>query len=197
MFEKMIETQTKKQEHKLERWMKKHDSEHPFPDDVVLHENIDYIGDGKACHMMDVYIQNKNEKETGKLLPVLINIHGGGFLLGKKEVNRLFCADMCQRGFAVFCLEYPLVPEVNIFKIFRDLTVGINNVAGLAEDFGGDPERIYLCGDSAGAYLCVYLAAMQRNPDMAKVAKVPKIVPEVKALGLISGMFYIHKPDNI
>ena len=109
MFEKMIETQTKKQEHKLERWMKKHDSEHPFPDDVVLHENIDYIGDGKACHMMDVYIQNKNEKETGKPLPVLINIHGGGFLLGKKEVNRLFCADMCQRGFAVFCLEYPLV----------------------------------------------------------------------------------------
>ena len=66
-----------------------------------------------------------------------------------------------------------------------------------AEDFGGDPERIYLCGDSAGAYLCVYLAAMQRNPDVAKVAKVPKIVPEIKALGLISGMFYIHKPDNI
>ena len=197
MFEKMIETQTKKQGHKLERWMKKHDSEHPFPDDVVLHENIDYIGDGKACHMMDVYIQNKNEKETGKPLPVLINIHGGGFLLGKKEVNRLFCADMCQRGFAVFCLEYPLVPEVNIFEIFRDLTAGINNVAGLAEKFGGNPERIYLCGDSAGAYLCVYLAAMQRNPDMAKVAKVPKIVPEVKALGLISGMFYIHKPDNI
>ncbi len=43
MFEKMIETQTKKQEHKLERWMKKHDSEHPFPDDVVLHEKYQLI----------------------------------------------------------------------------------------------------------------------------------------------------------
>lgn len=193
MFEKMVRTQTAKQERTLEEWLRRHDSENPFPADVSLTKNIDYLGDGKACHRMDLY----RPANCAQPLPVLINIHGGGFLLGKKEVNRLFCAQMCGFGFLVCCLEYPLVPDVDIFQVFQDLTVGINHVASVAAQYGGDPERLYLCGDSAGAYLCTYLAAMQNNLSMAQAAHVAQIKPQIKALGLISGMFYICKHDKI
>lgn len=43
--------------------------------------DIDYMGDGKPCHFMDIYRPRNYE---GKL-PVMFNLHGGGFLLGKKE----------------------------------------------------------------------------------------------------------------
>lgn len=193
MLEKMIKNETAKKAAALDRWMAKHDSANPFPSDVTLTPDVDYIGDGAACHMTDIYRQSGAE---GKL-PVLIDIHGGGFLLGKKEANRLFAADMCRRGFVVFCPEYPLVPDTDIFGIFRALTDCINRIGEIAESYGGDPSQIYLCGDSAGAHICVYLAAMQRNADVAGAAGVDRIRYEIKALGLQSGMFYTTLPDQV
>ena len=46
MLEKMIRMQTAKQEKQLERWQKEHDAANPFPDDVSLTENVEYISDG-------------------------------------------------------------------------------------------------------------------------------------------------------
>ena len=186
MLEKMIRSQTAKQEQQLESFLARHDAANPFPEDVLLTADADYMGDGRPCHRMDIF----RPREAKEALPVLVNIHGGGFLLGKKEANRLFCTDMCRRGFVVFCLEYPLVPDVDIFTVFRALTAGIECAAALAPDFGGDASRLFLCGDSAGAYLCVYLAAMRKNAAMARAAGVPPLSSDIAALGLISGMFY-------
>ena len=137
MLEKMIRSQTAKQEQQLESFLARHDAANPFPEDVLLTADADYMGDGRPCHRMDIF----RPREATEALPVLVNIHGGGFLLGKKEANRLFCADMCRRGFVVFCLEYPLVPDVDIFTVFRALTAGIERAAALAPDFGGDASR--------------------------------------------------------
>lgn len=191
MLEGMVRKQTEKQAQTLDSWLEKHDREVPFPEGVRLHGDQDYMGDGKPCHRMDVYEPELNPKEG----PVLVNFHGGGFLLGKKQVNRLFCADMCLHGFTVFCPEYPLVPEVGIFDIFRDLTVAVNRAGEEAATRGQD--GVCLCGDSAGAYLCVYLAAMRENPAMAEAAGVSPVVPRIRALGFISGMFYTCCLDSI
>ena len=91
MLEGMVRKQTEKQAQTLDSWLEKHDRDVPFPEGVRLHGDQDYMGDGKPCHRMDVYEPELNPKEG----PVLVNFHGGGFLLGKKQVNRLFCADMC------------------------------------------------------------------------------------------------------
>lgn len=140
MLEKMIRSQTAKQEQQLESFLARHDAANPFPEDVLLTADADYMGDGRPCHRMDIF----RPREAKEALPVLVNIHGGGFLLGKKEASRLFCADMCRRGFVVFCLEYPLVPDVDIFTVFRALTAGIERAAALAPDFGGDASKLFL-----------------------------------------------------
>ena len=49
MLEKMIKNETAKKAAALDRWMAKHDSAHPFPSDVTLTPDIDYIGDGAGC----------------------------------------------------------------------------------------------------------------------------------------------------
>lgn len=193
MFETMIETQTAKQAKELADWMARREETVALPEGVWRTEDVAYLDDGLPCHRMDLY----QPIHAGPALPVLLNLHGGGFLLGSKEVNRYLCTDLSRRGFLVMSLEYPLAPEATIFDIFRALTAGIDRAAALAADYGGDPARLYLCGDSAGAYLCYYLAALQNAPEAAKAAGVPQIQAKIQAIGLQSGMFYTRKHDKI
>lgn len=194
MFEKLLNKQIVKQEKVLEKWLTKHDKENPFPHDKVkISENISYLDNNKS-HLMDIYQPYNNEK----ILPIIINIHGGGFLLGKKEVNKLYCAELAQKGYIVFCVEYPLSPKAKIIDILNDLIIAINKINEIAKDYNGDNNNLYLTGDSAGAYLCVYLSALKNNPNLNHLLKVEnKIIPTIKGLGLISGMFYTNKFDQI
>lgn len=194
MFEKLLNKQIAKQEKVLEKWLTKHDKENPFPNDKVkISENISYLDDNKF-HLMDIYQPYNNEK----ILPIIINILGGGFLLGKKEVNKLYCAELAQKGYIVFCVEYPLSPKAKIIDILNDLIIAINKINEIAKDYNGDNNNLYLTGDSAGAYLCVYLSALKNNPNLNHLLKIKnKIIPTIKGLGLISGMFYTNKFDQI
>ena len=189
MWEGMIRRQTAKQERQLEAWMTKRQREHALPGDVTMTPDVP-CGEGQR---MDVF----RPKDAEGVLPVLVDLHGGGFLLGKKEVNRLFCADMAERGFLVFCPEYPLAPEADLFAILRSLTASLDDIAGKLPEFGGDPERFFLCGDSAGAWLCVYLAALQGSPALRKAAGAAGSRLPIRAIGLQSGMFYTTKRDKI
>ncbi len=195
MFEKLITSQIKKQEATLEKWLAKHDEANPFPrEKVTMQENVKFLGEDSDLGT-DVFIPNsigENEK-----LPILIDIHGGGYLLGKKEANRLFCAYMAQKGFIVFCPEYPLAPEKNFFEILAYLTATINAICLKAAEYGADSEKLYLCGDSAGAHLCLYLAAIKTSETVAKAARIEPINAEIKGLALQSGMFYTTKFDQI
>ena len=43
-------------------------------------------------------------------LPVYIDVHGGGFVYGYKELNRNFCIALARRGFAVISISYRVLP---------------------------------------------------------------------------------------
>ncbi len=192
MFEKFIEKELRKQERKLDDWLSKRGI--PSKDDlgkegVQLEENLFYCPDKKdEFHSMEILKPIAfNGKEK-----VLINIHGGGLLLGKKEENRASNANYAKHGFTVYSLNYPLAPHSDVFTIFHDLTMAINKIAN-----DNHRKEVILFGDSAGAYLSVYLSAFQNNPKL--IASLPfkeTIKPKIKALGLISGMFYTTKLDS-
>lgn len=193
MFEKMIAQQTAKKVKLLDDFLKKHEAEYPFPEDVELIRDIDYMGDGKPCHFMDIY----RPKHYEGRLPIMFNLHGGGFLLGKKEEGHLFCAEMSQRGFLVFSFEYPLAPEASFPQILKDLMAGIGNARAYFETYDGDESCIYMTGTSAGASLCVYLAAMLGSPELAEAFEIVPAKLYIRALGLVSGMYYTTKLDSI
>lgn len=193
IFEQMIRKKTREEKERLEKWMKKHNKKIPFPDTVRVIKNVSYIQDGKASHRMDIYCP----KNANGCLPVIVNVHGGGLLMGSKELNRLFSAQMCEMGFVVFCIEHPLVPDAQIYQLFSDVNAAMNKVDELLDTYGGDREHVYLVGDSAGAYLITYVSAMQKCGAVARAAGVTPSKLPVKALGLISGMFYTRKLDSI
>lgn len=192
-FEHMIMKKTLEEKERLEKWVGKHNEKVPFPETVREIKDVPYLQDDRNCHCMNIYCP----KNTDKCLPVIVNVHGGGLLMGNRELNRLFSAQMCEMGFVVFCIDYPLIPDVQIYSLFSDISTAMDKVDELMDAYGGDREHVYLVGDSAGAYLVTYVSAMQKCREMAKAAGVKPSKLPVKALGLISGMFYTRKLDSI
>ena len=131
------------------------------------------------------------------IYPAIINIHGGGLVMGRKEFNRRFCLELCRRGFAVISLEYRLVPEVDVFRQFDDVARGMDQALEVLPRFHGDPGQVFVATDSAGAFLSVYVCAMRKAPALAEAAHVRPPGLDVKALGLVSGTFYTCRMDKI
>ena len=165
----------------------------PFPADIEEIADVPYLDDGDAAHRMNIY----RPVEEKKPLPVVVNIHGGGLSRGSKEFNRWFNAKLSRYGFVVFCPEYRLIPENLVFAPIGDVSAAVDAANRRAEEYGGIPGRVSLVGDSAGAYLIAYAAAMQRCPEMAKAAGVTPAETDIWALGLISGMFYSTRKDAV
>lgn len=165
-----------------------------FPDDVEEHKDIAYLDDGDKAHRLDVY----RPKEAGsKKLPVIINVHGGGLILGSKEFNRYFCAKLCKLGYVIFSVEYRLVPDCTFFDQCEDLSRAFDYIDKNISKYNGDEKEIFAVGDSGGACLLTYTTAMITNKKMAAAAKVKASKINIKALGLISGMFYTNKFDKL
>ena len=72
-----------------------------FPEGVICSTDIAYADDGIKAHMLDIY---RPEDSQEKILPVIINVHGGGLIIGNKEFNRYFCALLCKKR--ISCILY-------------------------------------------------------------------------------------------
>lgn len=175
-----------------EKWLAKRSAEFVFPQVVEEFRDIPYMDDGNTSHRMDVY----RPRNWAGSLPVIVNLHGGGLVLCTKEVNRPFCTELAERGFLVFCVDYPLVPEVSVPQMLGDVCTGLDRVAELIGLYGGDPGQVFLTGDSAGAFLSVYAAAAKKSEAIAKAAGVQPTKLDIKALGLINGMFHTAECDE-
>ena len=67
--------------------------------------------------MFDAYYPAEND---GKL-PVIIDIHGGGWMYADKDLNIFYNQYLASRGFLVFSVSYRLVPSVAVPDQLRAL----------------------------------------------------------------------------
>lgn len=175
----------------LDRWMARRAKEYVLPEHVHCIE--DYGDHDEDFRRLDIYFPDHLE---GEKLPVIVDIHGGGMVLCDRKANRPFCTELAKRGFLVFALDYPLVPRADIPQILREVAVGMEAVQPLIDRFGGDRERIFLVGDSAGAFISVYEMAAQKEPEIARVLNLNPTTLRVKSAAFISGMFYTTRTDS-
>lgn len=166
-----------------------------FPANVRITKNLPYSHDDIKAHRLDILEPESTVPENG--WPVIINVHGGGLLLGSKEFNQYFCARICSLGYLVFNIEYRLIPDCTIYDQIGDIFQAMDFIQGRLSKLHADSSNVYAVGDSGGACLLVYTAAAGNNPKVAKAAGVTPSTLPLKALGLISGMFYTNKPDQI
>lgn len=190
----ILEKQFYKQRKDFEDSCAERDAKLTFPEGVICSTDIAYSDDGSKAHMLDIY---RPENSEGKVLPVIINVHGGGLIIGNKEFNRYFCALLCKKGFLVYSIEYRLIPDCLIYDQIADVFMAMDYIKNRLAADGGDSSHVYMAGDSGGACLITYANAIQNSANIAKAANVTPSGLHINALGLISGMFYTSRFDKI
>lgn len=173
---------------------KQRDKELPFPENVDEIKDIYYSDDHLPAHRLDIFRPADRKSEV---LPVIINIHGGGLLMGSKEFNRFFCARLCKTGYMVYSIEYRLVPDCSFFDQLSDVFMAMDYIKQRIADDYGDTANIYACADSGGACLLTYASAMIHNNKLANAAGIKPASIKLNAIGFISGMFYTNRFDKI
>ncbi len=135
----------------------------PVPDFDEEYLNIPYMEDGHVLHQLNVYRPKGSGKEK---LPVIFDIHGGGWYYGDKELNAYYCKYLTKNGFAVVDISYRVSPEVDIFGQIQDVVEAINFLPKISEEYGLDLDKLFITGDSAGGHITSMLANMEKNEKL-------------------------------
>ena len=101
-------------------------------------------------------------------LPVLLYLHGGGFVIGGLETHDSLCRQLALRsGGAVLALDYRLAPEHRFPTAVDDAWAAMRWLAGEgAEALGLDGTRLAVGGDSAGGTLAATCAIHARDTGL-------------------------------
>jgi arylformamidase len=85
--------------------------------------------------------------------PVLVFIHGGYWQMRAKETFRFVAEGPLAHGIHMALIAYTLAPDATLTEIVAEIHEALNWLARNVRDLGGDPERIYASGWSAGGHL--------------------------------------------
>ncbi len=121
--------------------------------------DIPYVDGGHARQVLDVYTP---EKPAGKKLPVMFWIHGGGWQAGDKGGVALKPKVLTERGMIFVSANYRLLPEVEMETLIGDVATAIGWVHRNIADYGGDPNRVFVGGHSAGAQVAALICTDDR-----------------------------------
>lgn len=106
---------------------------------------------------LDVY-----RPDAAKGLPVVVFFYGGSWQSGNKAIYRFVAAALARRGIIAIVPDYRVYPEVRYPYFVEDGASAVRWAKDNAARFGGDPDRLFLMGHSAGAYIAAMLALDSR-----------------------------------
>ncbi len=102
--------------------------------------------------------------DADEVLPVLLYLHGGGFVIGSLETHDSLCRQLARRsGAAVIALDYRLAPEHRFPTAVEDAWSALSWLRGQGASIGVDGSRLAVAGDSAGGTLAAVCAILARD----------------------------------
>lgn len=166
---------------------RKRDAQLKIPPSVEALRDLSYGPHGR-WNLLDLYLPREAERP----LPVIVSVHGGGWVYGTKETYRYYCSDLARRGFAVVNFSYRLAPKNKFPAAMEDTNEAFRWLTENAGQYGLDASRVFAVGDSAGAQMLGAYACILTDPDYA--ARYPFRAPEglkLRAVALNCGVYQV------
>jgi acetyl esterase/lipase len=150
-----------------------------FRDDSQL-ADVESVTPGTVSGSIPVRIYRPR---TERPLPTIVYFHGGGFVVGDLDTHEGVCRLLCRDvGAVVVSVDYRLAPEHRFPAAVDDAYAALGWVAEHIDDYGGDPDRLAVGGDSAGGNLAAVCAQLAHADGLALAAQL-LIYPTVDLLG--------------
>lgn len=150
----------------------------PPPNFLEIQENVEVVKNLKYSDtedgILDIYYPGNNEKS----MPVILWIHGGGYIGGSKDSRQDYAMALADGGYVVANINYALAPEQKYPGPIFQANEAIKFLMAHAAQYGGDTERLFIGGDSAGAQIASQAAAVISN---AELASAMEIIPAARA----------------
>lgn len=157
-------------------------------DSIVYSENITYKKTKTSKLKLDVYKPKaKTKKET---YPAVLLIHGGGWLVGSKENQRIMGQHLALNGYVGIPVSYRLGFEAPYPAAVNDLKDAIIWIKRHAKKHQINPDKIAVLGTSAGAQLATLVGV---TPNAPLYSNHSRISNEVQAIVNVDGIVsFIH-----
>jgi len=162
-----------------------------------LHPSVDnFVRYGpRRRNLMDIYKLKQEFIDSGEARPVVLFMTGGVWIIGYKMWGLLMGALLQRLGILLIVPDYRNFPQATASEMLDDTALAVQWCLDNCADYGGDPEKVYLVGQSAGAHLlaqvllqrCITLEPSRQDPA---VPDKPTWQPQdVRAFMGISGPF--------
>ena len=121
--------------------------------DIEVRRNIAYTEPADTSRRLDVYTT-----DDAKDWPIMVWIHGGGWKQGDKAGVQSKPVAFIDHKSVFVSINYRFIPDVTVKEMAGDVAKAIRWVHDHAAEIGGDPNKIYIAGHSAGAHLAALVA---------------------------------------
>lgn len=160
-------------------------------------QDVVYAKPGVKTLKYDVYTP-----KGAKGLPVIVIIHGGGWRANTEDIMRGMARELTRSGRYVVCsIDYRWVQKLDgdsegntMADLIGDVYGAIAHIMEHAAEYGGDPTRIALTGDSAGGHLSAAAANMPDRIGAGGFGKAPGVfefmpsyIPKDKTIEAVRG----------
>ena len=154
--------------------------------------DLAYTSSGLRAHTLDIYMPEEDGPH-----PVIFYVHGGGFRILSKDTHWIMGLIFARQGYVVVNINYRLAPEHRFPVAAQDTSEAWAWMVEHVERFGGDPQRVIVAGESAGANLISGLcisATQQREEPWARRIWETACTP--KAALAYCGMLHVSQPER-
>ena len=160
------------------------------PENIISHKDIEYLEDGNPYHRLDVFYPEGEIPAEG--LPVVIDIHGGGWMYATKDLNEYYCKEIASKGYIVFSISYRLVPDVTVNEQIQDCASALAWISENMSNYPANANTVMLTGDSAGGQLSAYCTVLNQSPELREIFGTCETNLNIKCLALTSPVAYMN-----
>lgn len=146
------------------------------PKSLIIIKDLEY----KKGLKTDIYYPKKANLSN---LPLIVDVHGGGYFYGDKELYSIYCMEVARHGFMVVNYDYRLSDVAPYPAQLEDLNDVLNWMIKNKNTYHFNLDKLFLVGDSAGAQMVSQYLTFLTNKEYQKLFSFK--APDLKVRGAL------------
>lgn len=146
---------------------------------------------GRTPQELNVFAPAKKKKSN----PVLIFVHGGNWNSGNKRLYSFLGSRMARKGIVTVIPDYPKSPKAGYNEMAEDVAAAVKWTKENIHTYGGDSNRIFISGHSAGGHLAALVSIKEDYFKKRNISNPIKGIVLIDAAGL--DMYGYLKEENL